>query len=284
MKPYQTESLRRIDLKQILLHCGCTRHRMDKSKWHTPCGTISANGQKFMNWSGHKGGGGAIDLVCHLKGYNFTQAITWLADNFDPSALPGTTYEPPPYSSQTPLQLPSQNQNKIHRIIYYLTHHRRIPRHIILASIQGGQLYADSKANAVFLLLGKEKRVAGAELRGTGPAQWRGMAPGSKKKMGCFYALGKSNRKMVLCESAIDALSCLTLLPEYTAISTSGATHNPAWLKKFLDHGCQIYCGFDADKTGDMIADRMISIYPSIKRLRPVMHDWNEQLQASHPS
>jgi DNA primase len=110
------------------------------------------------------------------------------------------------------------------------------------------------------------------------------MAPGSKKGLGCFYALGESNRKMLLCESAIDALSCLALWPEYTAISTSGATHNPAWLKKFLDHGCKIYCGFDADRTGDIMADKMIKLYPSIKRLRPAMHDWNEQLQASYPS
>lgn len=284
MTPQQIDSLRRIELTQILVRCGSTPDRYDKRKWHTPCGTLSVNGPKFINWYQNKGGGGAIDLVCHLRGNDFKQAITWLADNFDPSALPNTPHKSYTHPSQKKLQIPPEDKNKTERIIRYLIHRRCIPRHIVMAEVQYGKIYADSKANAVFLLLGKEKKVVGAELRGTGLAKWRGMAPGSKKQLGAFYALGQSNRKMLLCESAIDALSCLAIWPEYTAISTSGATHNPVWLKNLLDHECDIYCGFDADKTGDMMANKMIGLYPSVKRLRPQMHDWNEQLQASHPS
>ncbi|MBF0234529.1 MAG: DUF3991 and TOPRIM domain-containing protein [Desulfamplus sp.] len=284
MRQQQIQSLRQIDLKQILNFCGCSPHPLDKSKWHTSCGIISVNGQKFMNWSKNKGGGGAIDLVCHLRGDDFKQAVMWLASNFEPFSLPHVRYEIPSYRPRTSLQLPPRDQNKTERIIHYLSTHRRIPRKIVINLIQYGNLYADSRSNAVFLLLGKEKRVVGAELRGTGSTQWRGMAPGSKKQSGCFYALGQSNSKMVLCESAIDAISCLVLWPEYTAVSTSGANHNPAWLKNFLDHGCDIYCGFDADKTGDMLADKMIRLYPSVKRLRPPGHDWNQLLQTSSPS
>jgi len=284
MTPQQIDSLRRIELTQILVRCGSTPDHYDERKWHTPCGTLSVNGQKFMNWHQNKGGGGAIDLVCHLRGNEFKQAITWLADNFDHSARLNTFHKFYPQHSQKPLKIPPEDKNKSERIIRYLTHRRRIPQHIVMTGVQNGQIYADSKANAVFLLLGKEKKVVGAELRGTGLVKWRGMAPGSKKELGAFYAFGQSNRKMVLCESAIDALSCLALWPEYTAISTSGATHNPAWLKRLLDHGCDIYCGFDADKPGDMMANQMIKLYPSVKRLRPQMHDWNDQLQASSPS
>lgn len=283
MTPQQIDSLRRIELTQILVRCGSTPDHYDKRKWHTPWGTLSVNGQKFMNWHQNKGGGGAIDLVCHLRGDDFKQAITWLADNFDPSALANTPHNSDIQPSQNSLQIPPEDKNKTGHIIRYLTHRRRIPRHIIMAAVQYAKIYADSKANAVFLLLGKEKKVVGAELRGTGLVKWRGMAPGSKKQLGAFYALGQSNRKMVLCESAIDALSCLAIWPEYTAISTSGASPNPPWLKNLLDHGCDIYCGFDADKPGDMMANQMIKLYPSVKRLRPQMHDWNDQLQASYP-
>ena len=87
---------------------------------------------------------------------------------------------------------------------------------------------------------------------------------------------------MVLCESAIDALSYFVLYPEFTAISTSGATANPAWLQTFIEKGCKIYCGFDSDRIGNMLADKMIKRYPSIKRLLPPMHDWNEVLQNYH--
>lgn len=284
MKQHQIESLRQIDLKQVLNFCGCSPHRLDKCKWHTPCGIVSVKGQKFMNWSKNKGGGGAIDLVCHLRGDDFQQAVMWLASNFELCSLQNDRQESPSYPPRTSLQLPRRDQSKIQRVIHYLTDLRRIPRKIVMDLIQYGNLYADSRSNAVFLLLGKEKIVVGAELRGTGSSQWRGMAPGSKKNLGCFYVLGKSNRKMVICESAIDAISSLVLWPEYTAISTSGANHNPAWLKNFLDHGCDIYCGFDADNTGDMLAEKMIRLYPSVKRLRPPGHDWNLILQSSPPS
>ena len=87
-----------------------------------------------------------------------------------------------------------------------------------------------SEATLFFYCLEKKKKIVGAELRGTCNTKWRGMAPGSRKKSGCFYILGQSPKKMVLCESAIDAVSCAVLHPEYTTISTSGAMDNPAWL------------------------------------------------------
>ena len=83
---------------------------------------------------------------------------------------------------------------------------------------------------------------------------------------------------MALCELAINAASCAVLYPEYTAISTSGATADPAWL---FYHKRLLYCGFDADKTGDTMANKLIKQYPSIKRLRPHKHDWNEVLQSN---
>jgi len=77
------------------------------------------------------------------------------------------------------------------------------------------------------------------------------MAPGFQKRLGCFYIVGESSKNMVLCESAIDAISCAVLHPEYKAISTSGAMVNPAWLSRFLSNDCEIFCGFDTDKTGE---------------------------------
>jgi hypothetical protein len=42
------------------------------------------------------------------------------------------------------------------------------------------------------------------------------------------------------------------------------------------------FCGFDSDGAGDRLAQRMIALYPTIRRLRPPNHDWNDVLQ-SHP-
>ena len=107
------------------------------------------------------------------------------------------------------------------------------------------------------------------------------MAKGSRKNQGCFYLMGSSYKKLVLCESAIDAASCFALNPEYTAVSTSGATTDPGWLKNIVKNGFEIYCGFDRDQAGTLMAQKMMNLYPSIKRLEPPDHDWNDTLRNS---
>ena len=83
---------------------------------------------------------------------------------------------------------------------------------------------------------------------------------------------------IVLCESAIDAMSCFLLHPSSLCVSTSGARPNPQWLPALLSRGCPVYCGFDADPTGDAIAQQMTALYPAVRRLRPTEHDWNDVL------
>lgn len=278
----KADSVRNIDLSTLLQHHGCTKDPQDKAKWHTPRGVISVNGQKFMNWTLGTGGGGAIDLVIHLQGFGFKNAVLWLCNNFSSTSAQQSSQKQS-YPQKQTFKLPQRDDGKLLQVIHYLRDQRCIPKELINNLIESGKLYADVRANAVFLLLGKEKRIVGAELRGTCGTQWRGMAPGSQKNQGCFYLVGTSTKKMVLCESAIDAVSCFVLHPEYTAISTSGATANPAWLQNFITKGCKIYCGFDSDRIGNMLADKMIKLYPSIKRLHPSMHDWNEALQNYHP-
>jgi len=278
----KADSVRDINLHSLLQHLGCTKDTRDKAKWHTSKGMISVNGQKFMNWTLGSGGGGAIDLVIHLQGLGFKDAVFWLCNNF--TTIPAQqNFSKQSHSAKQLLKLPQRDDGKLLKVMHYLHVQRCIPKETINNLIESGKLYADIRANAVFLLLGKKKKVVGAELRGTGTTQWRGIASGSKKNQGCFYLVGKSTKKMVLCESAIDAVSCFVLHPEYTAISTSGAIANPAWLQNFITKGCQIYCGFDSDRIGNIIANKMLKLYPSIKRLHPSMHDWNEVLQNYHP-
>ena len=71
----------------------------------------------------------------------------------------------------------------------------------------------------------------GAELRGTTERRWRGMAPGSQKDRGFFAIPAEARATLVLCESAIDALSCFALHPDYRCLSTAGARPNPRWLR-----------------------------------------------------
>ena len=278
--------VRNIALVEVLERTGSTRDKFDKNKWHTCRGIISLTGQKFMNWTMGIGGGGAVDLVIHLEQYDFKTAVLWLLDNFSPSSYTYptsmvTATETDIQTTPKPtLRLPHKDDNKLPRISDYLRYKRCIPLSLINALIGSGKLYADYRGNAVFLLLGKEKKVVGAELRGTTHFPWHSMAPGSRKDLGAFYVKSPNPKKVVICESAIDAISCFTLTPNCIAISTSGANPNPLWLLHFINKGFEIYCGFDSDDIGDRLAQKMIEIYPSVKRLTPDKHDWNDVLKA----
>src|SRR5262249_13404243 len=89
----------------------------------------------------------------------------------------------------------------------------RTSRRLTDSLIASGKLYADGRGNAVFLLQGKDNTPVGAELRGTGPQRWCGMAPDSQKDLGYFSVQAPDATMVILCESAIDAISCLLLHP-----------------------------------------------------------------------
>ncbi len=270
------DQLRRVPLPAVLREAGARRDRSDQAKWHTPKGAISITGMKFMNWQQSRGGGGAIDLAMHLNGLDFPAAVAWLRRHF---LIPPDSESPPPPRRFT---LPPPDCSRLSAVTHYLVHDRAITPSMTDSLIACGKLYADRRGNAVFLLLGNENTPVGAELRGAGPQRWRGMAPGSQKDLGYFSVQAPDAMRVILCESAIDAISCWLLYPSSLCLSTSGARPNPPWLPALLSQRLAVYCGFDADATGDAIAAQMIALHPSLRRLRPSQHDWNDILKSRH--
>jgi hypothetical protein len=175
--------LRSLPLERVLPLCGGQPHPEDRRKWRTPLGTLSITGAKFMNWNLGRGVGGAIDLVIHLHRLDFKGAVDWLASHF-PEVLPPQPARPPPPAST--LRLPPPAPSQLARVCHYLIAHRGLPARLVGALIDSGSLYADARANAVFILRDSHGQPVGAELRGTAPVSWRGMAPGSRKDFGTF--------------------------------------------------------------------------------------------------
>jgi hypothetical protein len=281
----RADRLRALPLPVVLAALEATPDPNDPAKWRTARGVLSVTGAKFINWNQGVGGGGAIDLVMHVQQLGFGQALQWLEERFGtwPSVEPA--FSPAPRA----LTLPSPATHHWPRVERYLVEQRQLPHSLLTPLVQAGIIYADARANAVFLLGDTPATAVGAELRGTclrqgfggqaTSASWRGMAPGSRKDHGCFSVSTASADAIVLCESAIDALSCHLLHPTFRCLSTSGARPNPAWLSVLLPSGLPILCGFDADPTGDAMARRMIQLHPSITRLRPPAKDWNDTLR-----
>jgi len=310
----RADRVRAIPLEVVLTSWGAVRDRQDTSRWRTPRGPLSVTGVKFHDWHTRQGGGGAIDLVMHLGDWDAGRAISWLerelgghaADSAvstvrSPWNSPASsthhatrgedncgTLTPRPRPPQ--LRLPTPSLANLPRVRRYLTQVRGLAATLLDSLIEDGKLYADERGNAVFVMVaGKPNRPMGAELRGTGDRVWRGLAPGSCKDAGYFWVGHREAQHLVLCESAIDAISCFQLQAQlHTAplpgqcigISTAGVRSDAPWLRPLLTRGYQIHCGFDTDEPGEAASRQMITRHPSIQRLRPPRHDWNDALTA----
>lgn len=282
----RADAVRQIPLEAVLAFRGALRDRHDRAKWHTERGPLSVTGFKFSDWHTSHGGGGAIDLVMHLAQVDVGTAVQWLERHLAPGSrlvdhsTPSASGRPPPVPQERgPLRLPVPDERQRDRVRQYLTQRRGLANSLLEPLIQSGKLYADRRGNAVFLLVtGKPNRPVGAELRGTGPRVWRGMAPGTRKDLGFFWLGAPTSHQIVLCESAIDAISYYQMHPHCLCLSTSGVRANPAWLPGLIARGYEIHCAFDADEPGDAAADRMITLHPAVHRLRPSAHDWNDDL------
>jgi hypothetical protein len=270
------EPLRRVPLEAVLRETGAQRDHYDKAKWHTSKGAISLTGMKFMNWKQSSGGGGAIDLAMHLNALGFQAAVAWLQHH---GRIPPDSEPPPARHRWT---LPPPDRSRLSAVQQYLIRERAITPARTDSLLESGTLYADRRGHAVFLLPGKENTPVGAELRGTGPARRRGMAPGSRKDLGYFSVPAPDETRVILCESAIGALRGFLLPPGSLCLSTSGARPNPRWLPSLLARRLAVYCGLDADATGDAVAAQRLAFHPSLRRLRPSRHDWNDMLKSRH--
>jgi hypothetical protein len=257
---------------------------------------LTVTGVKFFNWHRQQGGGGAIDLVMHLGGWEVGAAVKWLEQHLGsgPAAASPASRNSQVSSSGLSatcqpgqLRLPVANLFTLDRVRQYLIERRGLAAHILESLIDAGKLYADQRGNAVFLMVaGKANRPIGAELRGTGERVWRGLAPGTGRDAGYFWVGTKGSQKIVLCESAIDAISCfqlhsMQLHAERICISTAGVRPDAPWLSPLLARGYHIHCGFDNDQPGEAASCQMITRHPSITRLRPPAHDWNDAIRAS---
>jgi hypothetical protein len=291
----QADAVRSIPLETVLTHWGAQRDRRDRHQWRTERGPLSVTGAQFFNWHRHEGGGGAIDLVMHLSGWDVRAAVGWLQRHLAAAAAaaPATSACSPSSSSGPDARgkprprLPVADLANLQRVRHYLTEQRCLAAGVLEPLIEAGKVYADRRANAVFLMVaGKANRPIGAELRGTGQRRWRGLAPGTRRDTGYFWVGAAGSDKIVLCESAIDAISCFQLHSTELdtgciCISTAGVRADPPWLYPLLARGYDIYCGFDDDQPGNAASCQMIRQNPTIKRLRPPAHDWNDALVAS---
>jgi Toprim-like/Protein of unknown function (DUF3991) len=293
----RADAVRGIPLEVVLVALDAERDPRDRSQWRTEKGPLTVTKSKFFNWHVARGGGGAIDLVIHLLDCNAAQAVEWLArhgrrhttaPNAETRTLLGVHSSPPRSlrNARGPLRMPRANHRHLGRVRRYLHEQRALSLDLVDSLNAAGMLYADDRGNAVFVMVaGKPPRGVGTELRGTTTRVWHGLAPGTRRDAGYFWVGTREAKIIILCESAIDAISCHELHRSQSnpslCISTAGVRSDAPWLPPLLNRGYTIYCGFDDDDAGNMAASQMMHRYSPIQRLTPPAHDWNDALKSS---
>ena len=99
----RADRLRALPLAVVLAALEAAHDPHDPAKWHTARGVLSVSGPKFMNWRQGVGGGGAIDLVMHVRQMGFGQALEWLEQRFGSLPLRQPTATAPTPSLALPL-------------------------------------------------------------------------------------------------------------------------------------------------------------------------------------
>ena len=292
MKPpraQRADRLRGLDLQRVATTCGYRQDPKDGSRWKRPGSVLSINGERFFDHLRGTGGGGAIDLVMHGKGCGFLPALDHLEKMGPPPGDRSSVHQTNGSASirmeegNRPVRLPGVVYRNWDRVRDHLVRERGLEPGILAWCHHRRMVWADGRANAVFVTRDAKGEPVGAELHGTCPDHpFRGMSRGSRKALGGFWLSRRGKGPALLVESAIDALSVLSL-PELAGIgqviSTAGTTPRlPQWIN---DLGVDtIRCGFDADVAGDEAAASLMGCHPRIRRFRPTTgKDWNERLQ-----
>ena len=280
---------RDIPLVDVLNSFGCVQKDNDPKNWDTPVGRISvqefgssASEDIFYNHDLSKGGGGAIDLVMHLGGYNFKEAMAHIAANLggvataEAAALQRVkkTIREAAAEPVAPYVVPAGVDSTWPRVFDYLTRTRGISVGVVNEYHKLGYLRSDAYQNVVVINNSKN----GHSLRGTlSGSNYKG-ARGVK---GFFTPnTGNISTPVFICEGALDALSLRSA--GLSAISTQGSTDMIAlhdFLAKYKALGYHLVAAFDNDDAGAKMAQVVMSWGDvGASYARPVGKDWNDDL------
>ena len=150
----------------------------------------------------------------------------------------------------------------------YLEHERRLPASLLSSPRFAGRVRIDRRGNAVFPhfdVVG----LCGYEIKNRG---FTGFAAGGEKGL-WFSHTGPSDRRLVLAESAIDALSHAALFPDaedqtrYASLGGKPSSRQTGVVQAAiarLTEGAEIVAAFDADEAGRKLVDLIRAAVASV--------------------
>lgn len=286
------DQLRELPLDQVLKRVYGAELEKESRPTHASRKYVLADGRKIAVSKGNagadvwieqggKGQRGAINLVMHLDGYKYPDAVRLLAEHFDSTAvstehareLVKRAVADVRELKKEPVAAPAPDPSKWPRVKKWLTEIRGMPSKLVDKLHSLGLVYADSRANATF-----KRENGGAFQRGTGSVKFHRSVGGPE--CGPFIVPGPSGRsnKIVLVEAPLDAIAAVATHLGAMAIASGGDQLPPAKLAPWIPDGAEVLAGHDNDKRGDQVAKEAAKEF-NATRSKPSHKDWSETVQ-----
>ena len=254
---------------------------------------INIDGSKFSDLApgSHFEGNHAIDLVKHVNQCNQVQAIAWIGERFGEvgakraaiahaQKVAALIIQTQPVPQFTP---PIEDKKQWQQVEHYLTQKRGIPSDCVQMLHNQGLVYADSKANVVFVMRDLNGKTKGAFLEGTAN-KFSGYELGTVRRDSWFYfTLGKKPSEqtstVVLSCSPIDAISVAMLeyqvkgIPENRTVYMAADDTSNLPVER-LRNVAHIQVAF----TQSTAARAVKELLPHSTQLKCESRDWNTQL------
>lgn len=245
----------------------------------------------------NKQGGTILDFIQGRKGLSFGQIRKELRPWLGRPSLPLPRFAPLLPFRSTP------DRNRVEHAYRqtapadrhpYLEQARAIPPALLSSPRFAGRVRIDGRGNAVFPHFDHDG-LAGFEIKNTG---FTGFASGGTKALWTSHDR-PDDRRLVLTESAIDALSYAALFPDdrtrYRSIGGQISPQQPALITAEITQmplGSAIVCATDNDDAGHQLAAIVENAVQATERSDITFRvhvpasngaDWNDVLRGDHP-
>lgn len=247
--------------------------------YHAEHNSLKINRNMYC-WNSQGTKGNSLSFVQEFYGMSFLQAVQELTGE---QRRQVNSVEPEKSVTKI-LSMPDKGIDA-KRVWAYLVQTRKISQSAIKLCFDRHLIYQDTKGNVVFRMKDGTGETVGAEIRGTSPQPFKGIAGGSKEGYGFNIVLGENCERMIVFESSIDLLSFITLqgdkIQDRVLVSMAGVKENTL-LNMAKMHGIGLHnvcCCVDQDDAGRQFAKDM-SIKHGTKTYLPTTgaKDWNEML------
>lgn len=262
---------------------------------------LVVTGDKWYDNEAGVGSIGPIDLVSHLQGCSFREAVLWIVKSSNPTSavLPASNFSAKMKNEIQSLsyeeareQYAPRDDSRWKEARSYLIDQRCLNGPIVDELFKRGNIYATKKGGIAFLHRNLEGVEVGSSIRAIQHDSAFRQSIGTKTEG--WFSLGnlKDAKTIVVAESAIDALSFATLYPlepETAVTGISGAYSPLPLLRHAWKNRAKIVAAYDNDAVGLKAKDQLRIDWEKISRSNgefeekiSALKDWNEDLCRSY--